>query len=224
MIAIVLASILPSMTSCNKDTDDPVNVIDTSEYLPNTFMNNKVGTWWEYGSSGDTATQDYTRYALDIDTVIEDYPMSYYHRRSHVTGYYTPEFFGTYGDKLVTMIPLDKTQENYIPYVFYVRDSKVGDTWENTGRASYLTYTADVKIESSLEEVDLEMSWGGNTYENIYHVKSEIYATAARIHSGTLEIWFNDGLGIIKGTADFDILGAYSRVYRDSLVDYYLEP
>ncbi len=224
MIALVLVCLCPSMQSCNKnDKDDPANNIDTSTYLPNTFINSKVGTWWEYGSSGDSGVHDYTRYALGIDTIVENYPMTYYHRKDHVTGYYTPEFFGTYGDKLVTMIPLDKTQENYLPYVFFIRGSEVGSSWENTGNASYMGINADVKIESELIETNLSMNWTGKSFDSVYHVKSEIYATGANIHSGTLELWFNDGLGIVKGTADFDIMGVYSKYYRDSLIDYHIE-
>lgn len=211
-------------SSCTKPDVEPTDPIDTSTYLPNTFISSKEGSWWEFGSSGDSTAKDYTRYATGQDSVVDGYTLTYYRRQDHINGYYTPEYFGTYGDKLITMMPVDDSEENYLPYVFYIRGSKVGDTWQNSGIASFLGVTSNVDIESELIDENLSLSWGALTFEDVYYVKSEIYASAASIHSGTLELWFNDGLGIIKGVADFDMFGVYTRYYRDSLVAYHIEP
>ncbi len=224
LLILAILCLQMEFSSCTKPDDDTPVDIDTSTYLPNTFMNSKEGSWWEFGSSGDSTAVDYTRYATGRDTVVEGYQMTYYRRQDHVQGYYTPEYFGTYGDQLVTMMPVDDTEENYVPYVFYIRGSAVGDTWKNTGSANFLGVSSTVKIVSELRDEGMTLSWGGHTFDSVYYVHSEIYASSASVHCGSLELWFSDGLGIIRGVADFDMFGVYSRYYRDSLVDYHIIP
>ncbi len=231
MKKLLLLSVLAALAtgwgvSCKKiDPDSGSNQnIDTSTALPNTFMNNKVGSWWRYGSSGDPDAHSYTRYATEIDTIIENLPLQYYDRYDLVDSSFSPEFFGTFDSALVTMFDLDGSQTNYVPFIFYIRGSEIGDQWVNTGSVLYSGVNFDIKIETTLESSGETLSWEGQTYENVFLVKSDLYAGPFATNAGTIYTWFNDGMGIVKSVADINILGSYTRSYRDSLVEYYFVP
>ncbi len=226
---IILALVILSMefsSSCKKidpDSGDNQN-IDTSTALPNTFMNNKVGSWWHYGSSGDPDAHSFKRYATEIDTIKEGLPLQLYDRFDLVDSANIPEYFGTFDSALVTLFDLDGSQTDYVPFIFYIRGSEVGDSWENTGSANYSGTNINLKIVTELEAEDQVLSWYGKTFNNVYRVRSELYGGPLSTHVGTVLTWFNDGVGIVKTVADINILSFYNRSYRDSLIDYHFVP
>ncbi len=218
---LALLILTATLDSCKKAENDGVNTtIDTSNPLPNEFMSAKKGSYWEYASSGNPDANPYRRTATEIDTIVEGIPMQYYERIDHVIQKVYPEFFGTFEEKLVTLLDVDGKEENYIPFVFFIKNAKVGDTWKNTGNAAYSGITFNIRIQSTLRDTALTMSWDTLHITKVYKVESDIYASSANVYCGKVINYFNNGLGIIKTIADFDVMGQYSQYYRDSLIGY----
>ena len=210
------------MFACKKPVGDNQN-LDPNNQKWYDFMSSKTGSWWKYGSRDGVSWE---RQARDRDTTMLGKRYRYYERRDDTSGSFEGEFFGKNNNFYLTLIDLDGNG-TFIDYVYWKDSSTTGAAYTNTGQVSSVIGNVDVLVETNVAEDGLTMTFAGHTYSPVKHAHSEIFASATLVpktHVGTLDIWFIKGLGIIKESADINILGQYTQQHTDSLIDYHIEP
>ena len=183
-------------------------------------MSTKLGSSWSYGSKSGV---DYTRYARDKDTQKIGLTFSYYEHLD-TSNSLIPEYFGKNNSYYFTLIDLNGSESNYMPYAYWKDSAIKGSTWNNTGSVSYPGLgSVSILIESTEVDDNVTLYHTDSTYKNLIHVHSGIKATVSNLEVGTLDIWFRKGLGVVRQEADINILGAYTLQYADSLLRYHIE-
>jgi len=214
------AVLLLIMASCKKQGIN--QNLDPNNQKPYDFMSTKSGSYWRYGSREGVP---YTRYARNMDTVKNGLKYSYYEQQEDTVGGFTPEYFGKNGPLYITLIDLDGNKDNYMEYVFWKEDAVQGDSWTNTGSASYPGLGNVSLLTSSNEtEAGITMKIDTATYTNVVHVHSDIKGGAFNFKVGTLDFWFVKNLGVIREEAHINVLNAYKLDHTDSLISYHIVP
>jgi len=181
-------------------------------------MSNKTGSYWTYGSQDGGI---YTRYARGKDSVKLGLTFSYYDHKD-TSGNIVPDYYGKNNGYYFTLIDLDGSESNYMPYAFWKDSAVKGSSWDNTGTISYSGLSISIKIESTEVDDNVSLKNGDSLFSNLVHVHSEIKATVTSMGIGKLDSWFRKGLGIVREEAEINIAGAYSLKYTDSLINYHL--
>ncbi|MEO6831111.1 MAG: hypothetical protein ABI378_02580 [Chitinophagaceae bacterium] len=184
-------------------------------------MSIKLGSSWNYGAKSGV---EYTRFARDKDTLKDGLTFSYFERLD-TSNNLIPEYFGKNSGYYFTLIDLDGSETNYLPYAFWKDSASKGTSWNNTGSVSYPSLgKVPILIESTEVDDNVTLYHTDSTYKNLIHVHSNIKATLSNLRVGTLDIWFRKGLGVVRQEADISILGAFKLQYTDSLLHYHIEP
>jgi len=199
-----------------KDKNDPVS----------DYMSTKKGSWWLYASADGTVLK---RRATGRDSMKMDLVFNYYESTDTNSGHVTPEYFGKNGDKYIMLIDIDGSETNYMPAVIQKDNAKVGDTWDNTGTIKYGALgKIDLLTQGEVMSVNGTMTINGHIYTHVTEIdnklKAKPAANPAYIKCGTAKMWFSKGVGVIKSEFNINIMGIIKKEYKDSIVDYYIEP
>ncbi len=189
------------------------------------FMSTKPGSYWTYGSNEGSVT---IRRATGLDSIKEGRTYSYFETTDTTSHYITPEYFGKNGDLYVMLIDMNGKQEDYFTVVVQKDSAQVGDNWSNTGSITYGGMKFNLLTEGEVVSVGGTLTINGNTFKEVVEIRNKLkgkpVTLPAYVDCGTATMWFAKGIGIIKSDFNISIAGAYKRQYRDSLIDYHIEP
>ncbi len=222
--ALVLAMGALSFSACKKDTGVNQN-LDPGAQTRFDFMSTKEGSWWRYSSVDTVGSETFTRYARNRDSVKNDLKYAYYERRTGDSGTLQPEYFGKNGDKYITLVDLDGTENSYLEYVYFINGSAQGTSFSNIGKVDGPGVgTVTIKLQSTVSETGLTMVFNDQTFTDVTHVHSDGSAGFFGVRIGTLDMWFKKDFGILKEEVHINVLGAYKLEHTDSLVSYHIVP
>lgn len=220
--AVALVVILSGIFySCKKGANEK---LEENNDPVSGYMSTKAGSWWLYGANDGTITR---RRATGIDSVMLGRVYNYYETTDTVSLHVTPEYFGKNSDKFLMLVDLDGNQSNYMNVVVQKDSSQVGDSWSNTGDISYSGMKFDLLAEGEVVSINGTMSINGHTYTNVVEVNNVLKAKPILFptytNCGTVRMWFQKGIGILKADYDISISSFFSKQYTDSLLDYHIE-
>jgi len=227
----ILMSPVFFLLACNKEEVGENQKLDPKDQKKYDLMTNKKGSWWMYGGSDSTLT---IMTATGRDSTVKGYFFSYYEKIDTTSALREPmpEFFGKNTTRYVTLFDLDGTYTQFITVIFYKEDVGLDESWINIDELEYLGLKFDIRVESRIKETGGSMVLNNKTYKDVIkiHHGFEARANLAGLPSdysniGYLDVWFVKGIGIIKKDLNVTIAaGDFSKVYRDSLLDYYFVP
>ncbi|HRO44075.1 MAG TPA: hypothetical protein PL009_14665 [Flavipsychrobacter sp.] len=221
--------VLLAFSSCKKEVGENQK-LDPKNQKKYDLMTNKTGSWWLYGGSDSTVS---VMTATGRDSTIKGLFFSYYERVDTTSAERNimPEFFGKNTSRYVTLVDLDGTYTQFITVIFFKEDVPIGEKWTNIDNLDYLGLKFDVKVESRLVEMAGNMAINGKIYTDVKKIHHEFWGRidlgipSDYTDIGFMDVWFVKGIGIIKKDLNVTIAaGNFSKVYRDSLLDYYFVP
>lgn len=227
LFTCVLLGLL-GFSSCKKEEGENQD-LDPKNQKKYDLMTNKPGSWWLYGGSDSTVT---ILSATGRDSTIGDLFFSYYERvdTTSLMKKTMPDFFGKNTNRYITLLDLDGTYTNWVTIIFYKDEVPIGEVWTNTDKLNYMGLTFDIKTESRILERGGTMELAGRTYTEVLKMHHDFFGRvnvglpSDFSNIGYMDVWFVKGLGIIKKDLNISIAGNFSKVYRDSLLNYHLEP
>ncbi len=221
--------VMGTLVACKKEEVGENQKLDPKDQKKYDLMTNQPGSWWMYGGSDSSVC---IRRATGRDSTMKGFFFSYYERVDTMsdTKYTIADFFGKNGDRYVNLQDLDGYQNKYVTVVFFKDGVKPGDSWSNIDEVDFGIIKANIRINTRVEETNGTIILNGRQYTDVIRTHNDLYARTDLLQPeytgiGTLDIWFVQGIGVIKTDMNVDILsGTLVKVYRDSLLDYHLEP
>jgi hypothetical protein len=222
------ALVLFMLSSCKKEIGENQK-LDPKDQKKYDLMTNVRGSWWLYGGSDSTVT---ILTASGRDSTVKGLFFSYYERVDTTSALkdIMPEFFGKNTNRYITLMDLDGTYSRWVTIIFYKDGVPVGEKWTNTDKLDYLGLAFDIKTESSIVDTTGVMELNGRTYNKVIKIHHDFWGRvnigfeSDYTDVGYLDVWFVKGIGIIKKDLNIDLAGNFSKVYRDSLLNYHFQP
>lgn len=218
-----------TITACRKKEGINQN-LDPNKQTETNYMSTKSGSWWLFGARNGDITK---RMATGKDTVKNGLKFDYFELLDTNKKFITPEYFGKNENKYVSLYDLDGAQTNYVTLVFLLDSVKTGSSWENTQNYKYSSYNINMLVQSRVDFIDGTLALGDTVYNKVTKVHHDLKGklpplVPAYIGVGTLDVWFAQGIGIIKQdvNVDINVLGSslLTKKHTDSLLDYHIEP
>lgn len=225
MKKIALLTVLPLLlfgfSACKKVEGDNKNLDDDNLSIEE-FMSVNPGSHWEYKSNEG---EHFIRVPKGTKQVVNDREWDYYESTEQSTMWVTPEYFAKNGDKLLMLLDLDGSQENYLEVIAYKENPVVGETFTNTHELKFGIMNIHALIESSIYQTNATFEYQGDMLEDVTIIKNKLKAKTGvmpYIDCGDAFLYFKEGIGILKMDIDLSIMSFYEREYEDELIDYHI--
>lgn len=217
------AGILLSLAlgSCKKKEGDNQHLDDDNITIED-FMSTNPNSFWEYQSNEG---EHFIRKPLGTTAIMNEREWDYYESTEQNTGWITKEYFAQNGEYYVMLLDLDGSQTEYVEMIVHKEDANIGDLFTNSGTVSYSGFNIHIFIEGEVIETDLTYDLNGETIEGVTVIKNNFKAKTGilpYVDCGDGELYFKEGLGILKMDIDLDIMSFYTRTYKDELIDYFI--
>ncbi len=225
LFAFILCSI--GVISCKKEDTGENQNLDPKDQRKYDLMTNETGSWWMYGGSDSTVT---IRKATGRDSVVKGFFFSYYEKYDTTSAdrLIYPEFFGKNTNRYITLQDIDGNYTQFVTVIFFKDSVGINETWTNTDNYSYGFLNFDIKVESRITDTGGIMQINNHSFHHVFQVHNDLFGKLSTggsdyVKAGTLDMWFVQGIGIIKQDINVNVAGGLvKKVYRDSLLDYHL--
>lgn len=224
-ISILALGAMIAFISCKKEEGDNQKLDPNNNTTVDFYMSTDVDSWWKYNSTEDGNTTVITRVPTGTTEFMDGFEYDKYIATDSATNYETNEYYAKNEDYYLHLIDLDGSQSNYVRAIVYKENASVGETWTSTHTMSYSGINFDIKIESEITGVDETKSINGKTYDKVFIVKSDLKAKNAILpwtNCGTVEMWFQKGIGLLKTNLDISVLSLFTKKTDIEIIDYYI--
>lgn len=215
--------IILGLFSCKKIKGDNQNLEDQNQSIEGLMSTNPL-SFWEYETNeGD----HFIRVPKGTQQIINNRKWDLYESTDQNTQWVTPEYFARNGDKLLMLLDLDGSQENYLEVIAFKENPSVGESFTNSHELKFGIMNVHAVIESSIYQVNATVEYQGSTIEEVVIVKNKLKAKTPLtpyIDCGDAFLYFKEGIGPLKLDINLSIMSFYNRTYSDQLIHYEVIP